>query len=159
MAHSLSKPPKERINITYKPDGEAQEEKELPFKILSIGDYTLREDDTPLEERKPINVSKQNFADVMSEQKLGLNFNVNDTLSGKDDSEFPVSLKIDSMKDFQPDSIARQIPELNELMEIRDLLLALKGPLGNVPAFRKQLQALVADDDKRDAFVKALGLD
>lgn len=159
MAHPPSKPPKERINITYVPDGDVQEEKELPFKVLAIGDYTLREDDTPLEDRKPININKLNFQDVLQEQKLNLAFNVEDKLSGEEGAEFPVNLNIESMRDFRPENIARQVPELGELMELRDTLLALKGPLGNVPAFRKKLQELMADDDKRDAVSKALGLE
>ena len=36
--------------------------------------------------------------------------------------------------------------------------LALKGPLGNVPAFRKQLQSLLADDKARSALAKELDL-
>jgi len=63
--------PKERVNITYKAQvGDAQEESELPLKILMVGDYTLKHDDTPLEERKPINIDKDNFNDVMAKQNL-----------------------------------------------------------------------------------------
>src|SRR5690554_7060125 len=37
------------VNITYKSSvGDAQEEVELPLKMLFIGDYTGRADDTPL---------------------------------------------------------------------------------------------------------------
>ena len=159
MAAKGSVAPRERINITYKPDGDAQEEKELPFKILAIGDYTLREDDTPLEERRPVNVTKQNFADVLEAQELNLSVNVKDNLSGEEGAEFPVNLDISSMRDFEPGNIAKQVPELSELLQLRDTLMALKGPLGNVPAFRKKMQALMSDEEKRDAVMKALGLD
>ena len=55
MAHSRSfqnEIPPSRINIRYvkKTDG-AQEKVELPLKLLLLGDYTLRPDDTPLDER------------------------------------------------------------------------------------------------------------
>ena len=53
----------------------------------------------------------------------------------------------------------RQIPELGKLMELRDALKALKGPLGNVPAFRKKLQELVTDTSIREKLLKELGLD
>ena len=37
--------PKERVNITYKPaTGGAQEDVELPLKILMLGDFTGRAD-------------------------------------------------------------------------------------------------------------------
>ena len=29
----------------------------LPLKLLVMGDYTLRDDDTPIEEMKPINIT------------------------------------------------------------------------------------------------------
>jgi len=62
MAKEQSVAPKERVNITYKAaTGNAQEEKELPLKVLAIGDYTGRPDDRTLEERKPISIEKDNF--------------------------------------------------------------------------------------------------
>lgn len=159
MAKEGSVAPRERINITYKPEGSAQEEMELPFKVLCIGDYTLRGDDTPLEERSPINVNKQNFAEVLEAQELKLSVNVKDRLSGEEGAEFPVNLDINGMRDFEPGNIARQVPQLEELLKLRETLLALKGPLGNVPAFRKKMQELMGDEDKRKAVMQALGLD
>ncbi len=69
MSKEQSVAPKERVNITYKPaTGNAKEEVELPLKMLMLGDYTGRPDPRPLEDRKPINVDKDNFSKVMSEQ-------------------------------------------------------------------------------------------
>ena len=67
MSKEGSVAPKERVNITYKPatDG-AQEDVELPLKILMHGDFTGRQDDRPLEDRKPINIDKDNFDKVMA---------------------------------------------------------------------------------------------
>ena len=51
--------PKERINIKYRSEhGGAQESIELPFKMMVVGDFTQRQDDRVIEERKPINVDK-----------------------------------------------------------------------------------------------------
>ena len=77
--------PKERVNIVYKTDiGGAQEEVELPLKMLMLGDYTGREDDTPLEDRKPINIDKDNFNDVLKQQNIELSISVPDKLSGEE---------------------------------------------------------------------------
>ena len=65
----------------------AQEEVELPLKLLMLGDYTQRADPRPLEDRKPISVDKDNFSKVMSEQKLNLNFAVADKLSEEEGNE------------------------------------------------------------------------
>lgn len=149
--------PKERVNIVYKADtGGKTEEKELPLKMLVMGDYTQRADSTPLEERKPININKDNFNDVLASQKLNLSFNADNTLA-EGGGEMPVNLQFKSLKDFEPESVARQVPELSKLLELREALNALKGPLGNIPAFRKKIQAIIGDDASRQAILNELG--
>ena len=120
MAREGSVAPKERVNITYKPaTGDAQEEKELPFKILALGDYTGRPDDRAVEERKPLNIDKDNFDDVMTEHKLATTVSVADRLSGDEGAELSLSLKFDTLKDFTPEGIAAQVPELRQLLRKR----------------------------------------
>jgi type VI secretion system protein ImpB len=43
-------------------------------------------------------------------------------------------------------------------MELRDALVALKGPLGNAPAFRKAIEGVLADDESRGRVLGELGL-
>lgn len=160
MANEGTVAPRERVNITYKPaTGDAQAEVELPLKMVMVGDYTLRADERPLEERKPIRIDKDNFDDVLRNQKLELAVNVDDTLSGKKDEQIGVQLKFDSMKDFAPEEVARQVPELKQLLELRAALQALKGPLGNLPAFRKKLQALLESEADVQRVLSELGAD
>jgi type VI secretion system protein ImpB len=151
--------PKERVNIVYKPStGNAQEEVELPLKILLMGDYTGRADDRPLEQRKPINVDKDNFNEVMASHKLELTMSVPDRLSGEKDAEMNVTLKVNSLSDFGPEGVVNQVPELRTLLELRSALNALKGPLGNIPAFRRKIQALLGDTDARQKLMSELAL-
>jgi type VI secretion system protein ImpB len=70
-----------------------------------------------------------------------------------------VSLKFESLRDFEPDAIVEKVPELKEIIELRNALKALKGPLGNVPDFRKKLQALVSDEGMRTKLLAELGID
>jgi len=151
--------PKERVNIVYKPStGNANEEVELPLKVLMVGDYTGRSDDRPLEDRKPINVDKDNFNDVMASHKLGVAINVGDKLSGEAGAEMSVKLDFKNLNDFSPEGIVNQVPELRTLLELRSALNALKGPLGNIPAFRKKIQALLGDTGARQKLMTELGL-
>jgi type VI secretion system protein ImpB len=159
MGKEGSVAPKERVNITYKPaTGDQQEEVELPLRILMMGDYTGKPDDTPLEERKPINIDKDNFNDVLASQKLGLDINVDDKLAGEEGNEMPVSLKFSNIKDFTPEGIAEQVPELRQLMQLRSALTALKGPLGNIPKFRKKIESLLGDEGARERLMSELGM-
>ncbi len=159
MAKEGSVAPKERVNIVYKPaTGDAVEEKELPLKLLMMGDYTGRADETPLGERKIISVNKDNFSDVMKGQNLSMKFGVKNSLDESEDAgDLAVDLKIDTLKSFSPEAVAKQVPELKKLLDLRSALTALKGPLGNIPAFRKKIQALVGDDAARAKIMKELG--
>lgn len=154
--------PKERVNITYKPatDG-AQEDVELPLKILMLGDFTGRPDDRPVEDRTPINVDKDNFDKVMAAQKLETAISVSNKLTDGDNSDLSLSLKFDTLKDFRPEGIVEQVPQLKELMELRNALTALKGPLvgGNVPEFKKKLVEALRDPDKRTRLMRELGIE
>jgi type VI secretion system protein ImpB len=160
MANEGSVAPPERINIKYKPStGDAKEEIELPLKMLFIGDYTGRPDPRPLEDRKPINVDKDNFDEVLAEQKLEVNAAVPEVMSGTPDASLNVALKFRKLSDFGPEAVAMQVPELRKMIELRETLNALKGPLGNIPAFRRKIQELLGDSAKREQLMKELGID
>jgi type VI secretion system protein ImpB len=159
MAKEGSVAPKERVNIVYKPATDGAEEVELPLKILALGDYTGKPDDRPVEDRKPINIDKDNFEEVLEKHEVGVDLSVPDKLSGEDGADLSVSLKFSSMKDFTPEGVLDQVPELQKLMELRNALTALKSPLGNKPEFRKQLQKLLDDADSRNKLMAELGLD
>ncbi len=157
MSKEGSVAPQERVNIIYKSaTGDAQQEKELPLKMLMLGDYTLREDTTPLEERKPISVDKDNFNEVMKSQNLALQFSVENKLDDEAE-ELGVSLEFRSLKDFEPESIARQVPELRKLLELREALMALKGQL-SFPEFRRKLQGIVSDEEARKKLLEDIGV-
>ena len=160
MAKESSVAPKERINITFKPaTGGAQEEIELPLKLLVVGDYIQRFDGRKLEDRKPIAIDKMTFDEVLSKQVLELALNVPNRLHGEDSTdELAIALRVSAMKDFNPASLVEQIPELKKLMELRDALVALKGPLGNAPSFRKAIEGVLADDVSRARILSELDL-
>ncbi len=160
MPKEASVAPKERVNIVYRPaTGDAKEEVELPLKLLIMGDFMGKPDDRPVEKRDPINVDKDNFNEVLKAQGLSLNLTVPNKLSGKPDEEMNVELQLGSIKDFGPDSLVNQVPELKRLLELRDALRALKGPMANVPGFRKRIQELVKDETARKQFLKEMGIE
>lgn len=160
MAKEASVAPKERVNIVYRPaSGDAKEEVELPLRLLVMGDFTQRPDDRMLEEREPVNIDKDNFNAVLKAQNISLDLTLPNKISGEPDDELNVKLDFESMTDFEPEAIARKTPELNKLLELRDALTALKGPLSNIPEFRKKVQELVKDEAVRDQLLKELGVE
>jgi type VI secretion system protein ImpB len=161
MAKEGSIAPKERINITYVPaTGNAQEEIELPFKLLVLGDYTNRPDPTIVEDRRPVNIDKDTFNEVMEGMAPSATLSVPDRLSKNPDpdAELGLELSFRSIADFSPERVGRQVPEINKLLELREALVALKGPLGNIPEFRKKIQKLLTDDAAREQLLKELNI-
>jgi type VI secretion system protein ImpB len=149
--------PPSRVNIRYvkKTDG-AQERIELPLKLLMLGDYNLRPDPTPLDERKKIGVNKDNFDDVLREQKLKLSMVVPNRLTGKPGDDMKVELDIDTLKAFTPDKIVEQVPELKKLLEIRELLTELKARVITNRDFRQALERIVKDKTQLEAITREL---
>ena len=160
MAKDASVAPKERVNIVYKPaSGNTEESVELPLKQLVLGNFSNREDDTPVEGRKTISVNKDNFNDVLKAQRVNVNLAVPNTLSDEEDAEMAISLDFNTIQDFGPDAVAAKVPELQQLLELREALMALKGPLSNVPEFRKKIQGIIDDVDQREKLLGELGLE
>lgn len=160
MGKEGSVAPKERVNIVYKPaTGNAQAEIELPLKLMVLGDFTGRADSTPLEDRKAVSVDKDNFNDVMRAHNLSTDVSVKNTLTGGEGDQMAVSLKFGTLKDFEPEAVARQVPELNKLLELRSALVGLRGPLGNTPAFKKKLEKIMSDESARQKLLSELGAD
>ncbi|RLB12312.1 MAG: type VI secretion system contractile sheath small subunit [Deltaproteobacteria bacterium] len=160
MAKEASVAPKERVNIVYRPaTGDAKEEVELPLKVLVMGDFTGRPDDTPVGDRKTINVDKDNFNDVLEAMDVKLNTVVPNKLSDDPEAQMSINLDFKNINDFSPDAIIEKVPELKKLKELREALKAVKGPLGNIPEFRKKLSELIKDEDKRARLLKELGIE
>jgi type VI secretion system protein ImpB len=160
MAKDSSIAPKERINVTFKPatDG-AQAEIELPMKVMVVGDFLQRHDPRNLSDRNPVSINKQNFEEVLAKQELSLQISVPNRLRDNGaDTDIPVSLEFKAMKDFEPAGIAEQVPEMRKLLQLRDALVSLKGPMGNIPAFRKAIEEVLADDRQREMIMKELGM-
>ncbi|TQM89976.1 type VI secretion system contractile sheath small subunit [Roseinatronobacter monicus] len=159
MSKTGSVAPKERINVKFVPaTGGQQAEVELPLKMVVLGDFSGRPDDSPVETRRAVEIDKNTFGSVMREMGLERSFEVKNVLAEDDpDATLRALLKFDTLQDFSPDSIAQQVPELRKLVELREALTALKGPLGNMPSFRKALEELVDDPVRRQELLKEVG--
>jgi type VI secretion system protein ImpB len=135
--------PKARINLSLNVEtGGHQKKLELPLKMLVMGDFSNGKTKGKLAERERINLNKNNFESVMDDLAPSARFDVPNYLA-QDGSDLTVDLKFESIKDFQPDSVAQQIPELHSLMAMRNLLKDLKSNLVDNAKFRKELEKIV----------------
>jgi type VI secretion system protein ImpB len=150
IQHILTKVRPPRVKITYDVHiGNATEKKELPFVVGVVGDFS-GDPTTPLKrinERNFIEISRDNFNQVMARMTPGLNLRVENTLEG-DGSEMAVQLKFSSMKDFEPARVVEQVKPLRELMEARRKLTELKTKVDLEVNLEDRLQELLSDPDK-----------
>jgi len=138
--------PKARVNIKLDlHTGGAQKKVELPLKLMVMGDYSNGKESRPLSERSKVNINKNNFDSVLADFSPSLKLAVENTLVG-DNSDTSVELNFQSMKDFEPEQIARQIPELRALLAMRNLLRDLKSNLLDNATFRQELERILKDD-------------
>lgn len=137
--------PKARINLKLNlHTGGAQKKVELPLKLLVTGDFSNGQEHRPLSERNKIDVNKNNFDSVLAEFSPAVNLAVENTLAG-DGREENVRLTFRQMKDFEPEQVARQIPQLKAMLAMRNLLRDLKSNLLDNATFRKELETILKD--------------
>lgn len=137
--------PKARINLKLDlHTGSAAKKTELPLKLLVTGDFSNGAEDRPLSEREKINVNKNNFNSVLADIAPTVTLVVPNTLAA-DGSEENVQLNFRDMKDFEPEQVARQIPQLRAMLAMRNLLRDLKSNLLDNVTFRKELEVILKD--------------
>ncbi|MEB7936224.1 type VI secretion system contractile sheath small subunit [Escherichia whittamii] len=137
--------PKARINLKLDlHTGGASKKMELPLKLLITGDFSNGQESAPLSERKKVNLNKNNFDAVLFDYSPKVNLIVKNTLAD-DDSEDGINLTFRSIKDFSPEQVSRQIPQLKAMLSMRNLLRDLKANLLDNQAFRKELENILLD--------------
>ena len=138
--------PKARINIKLDlHTGGAQKKVELPLKLMVMGDYSNGQELRPLSQRTKINVDRNNFDSVLAEFAPDLKMAVPNTLS-QDGSQTVIELKLRNLKDFEPEQVARQIPQLRALLAMRNLLRDLKSNLLDNSTIRYELELILKDE-------------
>jgi type VI secretion system protein ImpB len=149
--HKLDRVRPPRVQVTYDVEiGDAIEMKELPFVMGVLGDFTgMPTEPLPqLRERKFTEVNPDNFDAVLAGMKPHLAFSVADKLTNDPDSKINVDLHFKSLDDFEPDAIAKQVPPLKKLLDLRTKLSDLRGSLQGNDALEKALLDTVGNQDK-----------
>lgn len=138
--------PKARVNIRLDlHTGGAQKKIELPLKLMVMGDYSNGREQRSISERSKVDINKLNFDSVLSEFSPQLRIAVANTLVDEG-NEANIDLEFRAMKDFEPEQVARQIPQLRAMLAMRNLLRDLKSNLLDNATFRQELERILKDD-------------
>ena len=141
-----SEVPRARVNIKLDlHTGGSQKKVELPLKLMVMGDFSNGREQRPLSLRCKVDINKHNFDSVLTEFSPGLTLDMasNALLDG---SSPMAELIFRTLKDFEPEQVARQLPPLRTLLAMRNLLRDLKSNLLDNTRFRQELEVILKDD-------------
>lgn len=157
--HTLDRVRSPRVQITYDVEkGDAVEQKELPFVMGVLGDFSGDPADPlpKLKERKFVNIDRDNFNDVLKGTKPRLAFQVENALQ-KDGTKMGVELNFKSLTDFEPQAVAQQIEPLRQLLELRTKLADLKNKMYGNDKLGEVLSDILQNTEKLAQLSKESG--
>jgi type VI secretion system protein ImpB len=147
--HKLDRVRSPRVQITYdvETDG-AIELKELPFVLGVLSDLSGKpEEPLPrLRDRKFVEIDRDNFDDVMRGMKPRLAYRADNKLTN-DDTKLAVELRFNSLEDFEPEQVARQVEPLRKLLETRMQLTALLAKTDGNERLAEKLQEIISNTE------------
>jgi len=161
LQHSLDRVRRPRVQVTYDVDtGNAIQRKELPFVVGVMADLSGQpsEPTAPLKTRKFVPLDRDNFEDVLAKSNARVAMRVNNKLAN-DNTQLPIELKFRSLEDFEPEQVARQIPVLRELLEMRTQLSDLLGKLEGNDRLEKLLGEVIQNSETAKALASDLGVE
>jgi len=142
-----NRPP--RVNISYEDPYDSEKMVELPFVMGVMSDLSGNASDVEkpdMDERDFTDVTAATLDDYMGSIAPGLSFNVRNRVGGGE-GRLGVTLQFQSMDDFNPAAVARQIPALRTLLEARQHLANLQRYMNSKPKAQEQIRRLLADPE------------
>src|SRR5262245_22838454 len=149
LAKKLTRVRPPRVHLTYDVEiGDAIEKREIPFVVGVMADLSGQPEAPlpPLKDRKFVNIDKDTFDDVLGKINPRLAFKVENRLT-EDDTRLGVELRFNSMADFEPAEVARQIPALRKLLEVRTALHNLRSSLVGNDKLESILQEIMKNQE------------
>jgi type VI secretion system protein ImpB len=144
-----------RVQLTYDVEkGDAIEQKEIPFVVGVLGDFSGKQDgpQPKIKDRKFVNVDMDNFDEVLEGMAPRAVFRVPNKISDAG-GEFGVELNFKSIEDFRPEAVVQQVEPLRKLLEARTKLADLRNKL----AGNEKLEDLLNDVLNNTEQLKKLG--
>jgi len=145
-----------RVQMTYEVEiGDARENKELPFVVGVIGDFggNPAVAKTALKDRNFVKIDVDSFDEVLKGVAPVATFRVPNHLS-EEGGSFAVALQFESMQDFRPESVVRQVAPLAALLDARTKLADLRNKLAGNDKLEDILSEVLGNTEKLGALRK-----
>ncbi|MCG8472680.1 MAG: type VI secretion system contractile sheath small subunit [Desulfobacterales bacterium] len=143
--------PKSRLTLRYKTEVNGQpEDTTLPLRLLVEGDFSQgssKDRAVDLEERRLRSLDGTNTDSVMKDMGMSLKFAVDNKIDPETGEEIDVEIPITSIKSFNPDEVAKHVPKLKGLLQMKALLEEVVSNVDNRKEFRKLLNELMSNEE------------
>jgi type VI secretion system protein ImpB len=150
-----------RVQITYDVVGvKTIKLKELPFVMGVLGDFSGQpEQPLPaMKDRKFVEINPDNFDKVLKGMAPHLSYSVDNKLSSDPGAgQVKVDLRFESMDDFSPENVAKQVKPLKELLDLRTRLSDLRGSLQGNDKLDDILVKVLSSTEERAKLETELG--
>jgi type VI secretion system protein ImpB len=150
-----------RVNISYEVEtGGAIETKELPFLMGVLADLSGNPAEAlpKLKDRKFVEVNPDNFDAVLKSMKPRVQFTVANKLQPESGGKIGVDITFESLDDFNPEAVAKQVAPLQELLKLRQKLADLRGSLQGNDKLEEILQNTLNDSGAMKKLESEVGL-
>ena len=150
-----------RVNISYEVEtGGAIETKELPFLMGVLADLSGNPAEAlpRLKDRKFVEINPDNFDAVLKSMKPRVQFTVANKLQPDATSKIGVDITFESLDDFNPEAVAKQVGPLQELLKLRQQLADLRGSLQGNDKLEEILQNTLNDTGAMKKLESEVGL-
>ena len=145
-----------RVQIEYDVEIYGSEKKiELPFVMGVLSDLSGKpvEELPPVADRKFLDIDIDNFDERLKARKPRVAFAVPNTLSGE--GQLMVDITFESMEDFSPAAVARNVEALSKLLEARTHLANLQTYMDGKSGAESLVTNLLKDPALLNALAKA----
>ena len=143
--------PKSRLTLRYKTEVSGQpEDITLPLRLLVEGDFSQgssKDRQVDLEERRLRNMDGTNTDAVMKDMGMSLKFAVPNKVDPETSEDMNVEIPVESMRSFSPDHVAKHVPKLKGLLQMKKLLEEVVSNVDNRKEFRKLLNELLGNEE------------
>ncbi|HNS55521.1 MAG TPA: type VI secretion system contractile sheath small subunit [Smithellaceae bacterium] len=152
--------PKSRITLRYKTEVQGKpEDITLPLRLMVTGDLSLGSSNDrklDLDERRMRTLDGTNLDAVMKDMGMALKFAVSNKIDPENAEEMDVTIPIAGMRSFSPDQIAKCVPKLKGILQVKKLLEEVVSNVDNRKEFRKLLNELMSNEEALNKMAEQL---
>jgi type VI secretion system protein ImpB len=152
--------PKSRITLRYKTEVQGKpEDITLPLRLMVTGDLSQgssTDRKVDLEERRMRTLDGTNLDAVMKDMGMSMKFAVSNKIDPENAEDMDVDLPINGMKSFSPDEVAKCVPKLKGILQVKKLLEEVISNVDNRKEFRKLLNDLMSNEEALGKMVEQL---